>query len=105
VQWLAGETEVLGEKLPQCRSGLEPGQPATDRLMYGTACPQDMYLPTPFICLVRPEDYNCHTYENGEMVKWFSLIAVFICYWCSEMSGLCHVYRMFARGITDKMHS
>jgi hypothetical protein len=47
VEWVAGETEVLGEKLPQCRfvhhkshmsrPGLEPGKPATNRLSYGTA--------------------------------------------------------------------
>jgi hypothetical protein len=51
VEWrLAGETEVLGENLPQCRfvhhkthmlPGREPGprggKPATNRLSYGAA--------------------------------------------------------------------
>jgi hypothetical protein len=50
VEWLVGETEVLGENLPQCRfvhhkphmlPGREPGPPrreaATNRLSYGTA--------------------------------------------------------------------
>jgi hypothetical protein len=52
VEWLlAGETEVLGENLPQCRSvyhksyviwpganlGHLGGKPATNRLSYGTA--------------------------------------------------------------------
>jgi hypothetical protein len=50
VERLAGETEVLGENLPQCRfvhhkphmlTGREPGRhggkPATDRFSYGTA--------------------------------------------------------------------
>jgi hypothetical protein len=51
VEWeLAGEAEVLGEKVPQCRfvhhkshmtwQGANPGRrggnPATNRLMYGT---------------------------------------------------------------------
>jgi hypothetical protein len=49
--WLAGETEVLGENLPQCRfvhhephmlcpdanSGRRGGKPATNRLSYSTA--------------------------------------------------------------------
>jgi hypothetical protein len=49
--WLAGETEVLGENLPQCRfvhhkphvlcpdanPGCYGGKPATNRLSYGTA--------------------------------------------------------------------
>jgi hypothetical protein len=49
--WLAGETEVLGENLPQCRfvhhkphmlrpdanPGRRGGKPATNRLSYGTA--------------------------------------------------------------------
>jgi hypothetical protein len=51
VELLAGETEVLGENLPQCRfahhkthmlPGIEPGpprgwKPATNPLSYGTA--------------------------------------------------------------------
>jgi hypothetical protein len=50
VEWLAGETEVLGENLPQSRfvqhkphmlPGREPGsrggKPMTNRLSYGTA--------------------------------------------------------------------
>jgi hypothetical protein len=52
VEWrLAGETEVLGENLPQCRfvhhkphmlyrdtnQGRRGGKPATNRLSYGTA--------------------------------------------------------------------
>jgi hypothetical protein len=50
VEWLAGETEVFGENLPQCRfihhkphmlPGREPGprggKPATNRLSNGTA--------------------------------------------------------------------
>jgi hypothetical protein len=50
VECLAGETEVLGENLPQCRfvptnptccpdanPGLRDGKPATNRLSYGTA--------------------------------------------------------------------
>jgi hypothetical protein len=54
VEWLAGETEVLGENLPQCRfvhhkthmlcqdanpgrRGGKPATPATNRLSYCTA--------------------------------------------------------------------
>jgi hypothetical protein len=48
VEWrLAGETEVLGESLPQRHfdhhisdmtgPGFEPGKPATNRLSYGAA--------------------------------------------------------------------
>jgi hypothetical protein len=47
MECFAGETEVLGESLPQCRvvhhkshvtrPGPKPGPPATDRLSYGTA--------------------------------------------------------------------
>jgi hypothetical protein len=47
VELLAGETEVLGENLPQrqfvhhkshmTRPGFEPGKPATNRLSYGAA--------------------------------------------------------------------
>jgi hypothetical protein len=48
VEWkLTGETEVLGENLPQCHFAhhkyhmtwpeLEPAKPATNRLSYGTA--------------------------------------------------------------------
>jgi hypothetical protein len=51
VEWLAGETEVLGENLPECRfvhykthmfcpdanPGHRGGKPATKRLSYGTA--------------------------------------------------------------------
>jgi hypothetical protein len=46
VEWLAGETEVLGENLPQLRfvhhklhmlPGREPGKSTTNRLSYGTS--------------------------------------------------------------------
>jgi hypothetical protein len=46
VEWLAGETEVLGENLPQCRKptccpdanpGRLDGKPASNRLSNGTA--------------------------------------------------------------------
>jgi hypothetical protein len=57
---LAGETEVLGESLPQCHfahrkshmtwRGIEPGQPwgkrTTNRLSYGTAL---KYIPYRFV--------------------------------------------------------
>jgi hypothetical protein len=50
--WLAGETEILGENLPQrhfvhhksklpdpgANPGCRGGKPATNRLSYGTAC-------------------------------------------------------------------
>jgi hypothetical protein len=57
--WLAGETEVLGENLPQCRfvhhkphmlcldanPGCHGGKPATNCLSYGTACFTDLHTP------------------------------------------------------------
>jgi hypothetical protein len=57
---LAGETEVLGENLPQrhfcpsqnptCPPGFEPGKPATNRLSYGAALGRD--LPSPYSGMV-----------------------------------------------------
>jgi hypothetical protein len=47
VEWMAGETEVLGENLPRrhfihhkshlTRPGIEPGKPATNRFSCGAA--------------------------------------------------------------------
>jgi hypothetical protein len=56
--WLAKETEVLGENLPQCsfvhhkphmlwtdtNSGRRSGKPATNRLSYGTAKGIDNFI-------------------------------------------------------------
>jgi hypothetical protein len=61
VEWLAGETKLLGENLPQCHfahqkthltwpganSGRRDGKPATNRVCYGTAdlpCPCLFFL-------------------------------------------------------------
>jgi hypothetical protein len=65
VEWLAGETEVLGKNLPQCRfvhrkphmlSGREPGRDAavgSQRLTaWATARPRTSYLRSNFIHIV-----------------------------------------------------
>jgi hypothetical protein len=67
VEWrLAGETELLGENLPQryfvhhkshmTRPGFEPGgKPATNRLSYGAAFSAEVknasVVPLPTVCL------------------------------------------------------
>jgi hypothetical protein len=73
VEWLAGETEVLGENLPQCHfvhlkphmvcpdrnQGCRGEKPATNRLNYGTAS---------HIHYIFSKDGNEYTRQNGKYV-------------------------------------
>jgi hypothetical protein len=90
VERLAGETEVLGEILPQCRFG----KPATNRLSYGTAIhvsilsilialywlssvpPDDLglnrFLPSPFQSIMNLSSYHwtLRSLADIRVVKW-----------------------------------
>jgi hypothetical protein len=69
VEWLAGETEVLGENVPQCRfihhkphmlcpdsnPGRRGGKPVTNRLSYGTVVFEklmELYLTSSMLCVI-----------------------------------------------------